>query len=160
MKSNTQPRIFIVEDNPMYNELVHSFLQRAGYTNLHSFTGGGQCLEQLYTMPDIVFLDYGLGDMNGFEVLKQIKAFDPDIQVVFLSGQEDMDAALSTLKYGAFDYVVKNDQAFQRITDIMQRLLQVRGLLRKQYRFNRLAKSVLVAALLMATVVLGCISLI
>ncbi len=159
MSTNTYPRIFIVEDNPMYNAMVQSVLQRAGYTNVYSFTSGAACLEQLYTMPDIVFLDYGLEDMTGLQVLKNIKSFDPDIQVVFLSGQEDMEMALSTLKYGAFDYVVKNDEAMERIIALMERLLQVRTVIKKHYRSKRLTQKVVVGALVLASICLACFTL-
>ena len=70
-----------------------------------------------------------------------------------------MEMALSTLKYGAFDYVVKNDEAMERIIALMERLLQVRTVIKKHYRSKRLTQKVVVGALVLASICLACFTL-
>jgi polysaccharide export outer membrane protein len=57
--------------------------------------------------------------------LKKIKRFDPNIFVVMLSGQESMKTAVDSLKYGAFDYIIKGDESFNRITDVITRITEI-----------------------------------
>jgi DNA-binding NtrC family response regulator len=53
------------------------------------------------------------------EVLHQIKAFNPDIQVVMLSSQDVLDVAINSMANKAIDYVVKSETAFHRIQKII-----------------------------------------
>ena len=72
-------------------------------------------MAQLHKKPQVVTLDYTLGDLNGKEVLKKIKQTNPDTQVVIISGQEDIRTAVELLKDGAYDYIVKNEDTNNRI---------------------------------------------
>jgi DNA-binding NtrC family response regulator len=45
--------------------------------------------------------------MSGMEVLEHIKAFDPDIEVIVVTGYSSLDSALRGLRFGVFDYVSK-----------------------------------------------------
>lgn len=52
-------------------------------------------------------MDIGLPDIDGLEVLKKIKEFNPSIQVIMLSGYGDDEKIKKSLSYGAFDYLIK-----------------------------------------------------
>lgn len=121
---NYKPLVFIVEDDDMYREMLDMSLKSNGFEDALSFSSGEACLNSLYRMPDIILLDYNLGGLNGDEVLKQIKSFNPDIQVVFLSAQEEVEIAVNALKYGAFDYVVKNETAFEKVFEIIGKIMK------------------------------------
>jgi DNA-binding NtrC family response regulator len=58
-------------------------------------------------LPDVVVLDLQMPDMNGLNVLPQIKAFDPTIEVILLTGHGSFDAGISGMELGAFDYIIK-----------------------------------------------------
>ncbi|MFM1744416.1 MAG: hypothetical protein RLZZ630_353, partial [Bacteroidota bacterium] len=86
--------------------------------------------------PSIVFLDYNLDSkvrqaMDGIDVLKEIKELDPQIEVVMISGQDKIDVAVNSIKYGAFDYIVKGEGAFLRAEKAIFNI----------YRFHRLQGS-------------------
>lgn len=133
MNSITTSSIFIVEDDRIYGELIKSELERNNFFQLELHNSGEACIDNLYKMPDIVFLDYDLeGEMNGIEVLKTIKAFNPDTQVIMLSGQEQLNVAVNSLKYGAFDYVIKNDSAFRQITSLIKKVNEWNGIIAKK----------------------------
>ena len=53
--------------------------------------------------------------MNGAEVLKKILEFNPNIQVIIISGQENINTAIDLLKKGAYDYIVKDDDTRNRL---------------------------------------------
>ena len=117
-----EPLIFIVEDDAFVNLMISSHLSDLGYSKVEVFGSGEDALANRYKMPGIVICDYHLsGDLDGSEVLKEIKAFNPDIHVIMLSGQEKMDVAVNSLKYGAYDYVVKGDGAIEKVGKLVQK---------------------------------------
>lgn len=57
--------------------------------------------------PDVIILDLDMTDMTGLEVLSQVKATDPSIEVILLTGHGSFNAGLAGMELGAFDYLVK-----------------------------------------------------
>ncbi len=57
--------------------------------------------------PDLVLLDIGLPGMDGIEALSKIKNLCPDILVIMVTAYEDLNTVISSMKLGAYDYVVK-----------------------------------------------------
>jgi DNA-binding NtrC family response regulator len=124
-------KIFLVDDDSFNLMLTQHHLVNLGYTDIKLITSGTECLDTLTERPQIVFLDHNMDDINGFEVLKKIKRFDPNIYVVMLSGQESMETAVDSLKYGAFDYIIKGTESLTRITEVIKRIGIVQDLLEK-----------------------------
>jgi len=115
--------IFLVDDDVLCLNLYSQFLKQLGYTNVHLFDNGNDCLESLDELkPDIIFLDYNMDDLNGIDVLKQIKKFNPSITVLFISGQEDIEVAVNTIQHGALDYIVKSSLSTEKMKAIMERI--------------------------------------
>ncbi len=108
-------RIFIVEDDPLYAELLAYHLSQNAEDQVQRFETGRECLSHLYLNPAVVCLDYSLPDLKGEEVLKKIKLANPEIKVVIISGQEDIQTAISLLKLGATDYIVKDNDTRDRL---------------------------------------------
>ena len=86
-----QPKIFIVEDDKFYANIIRHQLLNDGYEDCTMLYSGYELLDKVHLSPDIIFLDYNMEDMNGVETLRQLKSINPNIQVVFLSGQEDVN---------------------------------------------------------------------
>ena len=78
--------IFIVEDDPMYGEMLEYRLKMNPDYTVFRFTKGKECLANLYRRPAVVTLDYSLPDMNGGEVLRRIKQQQPGIERVGARG--------------------------------------------------------------------------
>ena len=112
MSSN---KIFIVEDDPMYGRVLSYHLSQNPKNQVEIFAKGKDCISNMYKKPDIITLDYSLPDMSGLEVLQKIQESAPDIPVIIISGQEDISTAVELLKAGAYDYIVKNDDAKSRL---------------------------------------------
>ena len=70
-------RIFVVEDDPMYQRMIRYLMELNPDHEVHVFSTGQECLERLSLAPDLISLDYSLPDMTGEAVLRQIKTFDP-----------------------------------------------------------------------------------
>jgi two-component system OmpR family response regulator len=128
MKLKAQP-IFLVEDNEVYLKTLETKLKEQinHNTEIRSFTSGEDCLKNMNMKPKIVVLDYFLDGsspnaMNGLDVLKKIKKMDPDTMVLMLSNQDNIQVATDTMKYGAFDYVSKNENAFLRVENAIKNI--------------------------------------
>ncbi len=131
MERRFKSKIFLVDDNPFGLRLYQQQLMNLGYQDVSIFTDGYSCLDKLAERPEVVFLDHNMDGIDGFEVLKKIKRVNPNIYVVMVSGQENMETALDALKYGAFDYIIKGDNDQSRMADVLLRIDQVSQLLRK-----------------------------
>jgi CheY-like chemotaxis protein len=87
--------------------VLSNILKKGGY-EVVAAEDGKQALEMLESeRPDMAFLDLHLPDMDGTEVLREMKKIRKDIPVVMCSGFGDVDFAVRTMKYGALDYVSK-----------------------------------------------------
>ena len=115
-------KIFVVEDDPFYGELLEYILNRDPEIEVELMTSGAECLENMYKHPDVVTLDYGLSDMNGLEVMGRIKAANPQVEIIVVSGQQDVATAVNILRNGAYDYLVKDEEAKDRIWNSVQKI--------------------------------------
>lgn len=141
-----QPLIFIVEDDPIYCELLRNELEVHGFEQIDVFSTGQAAVEQLYRMPNIILLDYHLeGDSNGLDVLQLIKVFNPDIQILMMSAQDNIEVAVNSMKYGAYDYVIKNDSAMPRMMHLLGRIMRWNSMLAKNRQSRKIKKTLTIA---------------
>ena len=117
-----QPLIYLVDDDTVFLTLIQSELSSMGEVKTRTFASGESCLKEMHKNPCMVVLDYELSGedpdvMNGVEVLKKIKETNPETEVVMISGWDDVTIAVASMKFGAYDYVVKNDSAMININN-------------------------------------------
>ena len=136
MQNNKNPLIYVVEDNHVYNKLVVSFLKTNKFTNVESFYSGEDAVAAMEKQPKIVIQDYLLEGMNGIEVLKKAKKLVPDVEFIFLSGQDSIDIAINTMKYGAYDYIVKDQMALKKMVNKINKILSVTQLEKSNKRYK------------------------
>jgi DNA-binding NtrC family response regulator len=115
-------KIFIVEDDLWYSEVLEYLLKLNPDCEVEKFSSGAEFLKNLHRRPSLVTLDYSLGDYTGDELLKKIHNFDPRIPVIMVSGQEDITTALELLRAGAADYIVKNTEAKDRLWNALRNI--------------------------------------
>ena len=83
--------------------------------------GGKEALEVLRDRPiDVVTLDLRMPGMTGNEVMEHIKRFDPDIEIIVVTGYASLDSAIRGLRHRVFDYVTKPFDVPQ-ISDLVER---------------------------------------
>lgn len=122
--------LFLVDDEPIQNEMLKDFLKERFLYNIKVFETGEDALQNLHLHPEIIILDFHLSSnnrnaKNGVEVLRLIKDQSPDTQVVMLSGQDKIEVAVESVKFGAFDYVVKGETAFSRIENVINNISEM-----------------------------------
>lgn len=87
--------------------MVSDFLQKDGYTNIHTASHTAEALSQFRSWaPDFAVLDVMLPDGNGFSLFEQIRMFT-DIPVLFLTARGEDEDRIRGLGLGADDYLVK-----------------------------------------------------
>ena len=124
-------KIFLVDDDPFCLSLYEQHLVNLGHSDVTTFDNGTDCLNSLTDTPDIIFLDHNMDVLTGFELLKKIKRFNPNLYVVMISGQDNMKTAVDALKYGAFDYIIKGDREEEKIEDVLKRITEIQHELKK-----------------------------
>jgi DNA-binding NarL/FixJ family response regulator len=124
--NNKKPTVFIVDDEPLLSEMLADYLkeQYADF-NIESFPTGEACLKSLHKQPDAVVLDYYLNSKekdaaNGIDILKEIKKQNKALPVIMLSSQESYGTAAQTIMYGAVHYVIKSQDAFEEIFQLIK----------------------------------------
>ncbi|MEM8897397.1 MAG: sigma-54 dependent transcriptional regulator, partial [Bacteroidota bacterium] len=120
--------VFVVEDDEWYRELLAYNLELNPDYQITKFETGTDCIQALNQRPDIITLDYRLPDMEGSEVLKRIKEFDPEIEVIIISEQENIETAVELLKMGAYDYLVKAQDIRDRLLNVVNNIRKNRSL--------------------------------
>jgi DNA-binding NtrC family response regulator len=121
-KNNQTLRIFMVEDDAVYSRMLKYILELNPDHEIFEFKTGKDCINNLHQKPDVITLDYSLTDMTGAEVLKKVKNFDPDINVIILSGQTDISTAVNLLKEGAYDYITKDNDTKTRLLNTINNI--------------------------------------
>ena len=124
MATETNRSIFLVDDEPIQNEMLKDYLSERFLYDIKTFDNGEDALKNMGENPYIVVLDYHLSAhnpkaKNGVEILKTLKESYPETQVIMLSGQDQLEVAIDSMKYGAYDYVVKGETAFSRMENII-----------------------------------------
>lgn len=105
-KTRKNHYVMIVEDDPMTRRMVsHAF--NTEYAVVTAANAHDAIANYLIYAPDIVFLDIGLPDASGFEVLKDIVATDLDAYVVMFSGNSYLDNVMAALSAGAAGFIAK-----------------------------------------------------
>ncbi|MCF8131054.1 MAG: response regulator [Deltaproteobacteria bacterium] len=100
--------ILIVDDEPDILKTLENALLFEGY-RITCANGGKAALEIFKQKPfDLVITDMRMPDMDGIQVIEQIKAIDPDVEIIVLTGYGTLDNAVSAFRdKGAFDYLTK-----------------------------------------------------
>ena len=124
-------KIFIVEDDPWYGEMLKYYLTLNDEYDVTLFDNGKDCLNHLHLKPDVVSIDFNLPDIGGADLLNSIKNTDPNIAVLVISGQEDIGVALSLLKKGAYEYLMKDDNTKELLWNSILRIRENTALKQK-----------------------------
>lgn len=102
----SKPNILVVDDEMGPRESLKMILNP--YYNVLVADRGAQAIEMLKQHPvDLVTLDLKMPGLTGINVLEKVKAHDPDIEAIIITGYGSLDTAIEGLRLGAFDYISK-----------------------------------------------------
>ncbi len=99
-------RILIVDDEEIVHLTLKRLLEPEGYA-IDSAYGGKEALDRLATGYDLLILDIRMPDIDGIDVLREVRRREIDIEVVILTGFATIESATQAMNYGARSYIMK-----------------------------------------------------
>ncbi|MGD8471463.1 MAG: hybrid sensor histidine kinase/response regulator [Desulfobacteraceae bacterium] len=102
-----EKKILLVDDEKDIREILHLSLADMGYQVLEAEDGNKALRIFQKAQPAIVMTDIKMPNMDGIELLQQIKRENPETEVIMITGHGDMDLAIKSLKYEATDFITK-----------------------------------------------------
>ncbi|MBU1869279.1 MAG: response regulator, partial [Candidatus Omnitrophica bacterium] len=100
-------RVLVVDDERDVVDALERGLGRRGYEVEVAFTGTEAVLKVKKSKFDVVLLDVVLPELDGVQVLEQVKKIDPEIEAIMITGHASIETAINSMKNGAYDYVEK-----------------------------------------------------
>lgn len=128
MYVNRNLKITVVEDNKAMSEMIRDYLSsKFPSSEITVYNTGEDALSGMLTEQDVIVLDYHLDSenakaLNGIQILMKIRD-RYKTPVIFLSSQDRADISANTIKYGAYDYIVKNEAAFSRLEIVISNII-------------------------------------
>jgi RNA polymerase sigma factor (sigma-70 family) len=115
-------RVLIVDDHAILRDGIRSLLEiQPEIRVVGEAANGREALEKArLLLPDVVLMDVAMPEMNGLEATRQIKALNPQIQILILTQHDDREYVEPLLQAGASGYVLKRSGGREVITAIRQ----------------------------------------
>lgn len=99
--------ILVVDDDANTRDIFEQKLEHSGYS-VETAESAEDALGKVKKVdPQVIITDLRMPGMNGLQLLEKVKGTMPDVDVIVVTGHEDMTSAVSAMKAGAFDYIVK-----------------------------------------------------
>ncbi len=118
------PAVLIVDDNPRIFRSLNINLQDSGYEVFWA-KNGAEALENAKAhTPSVILLDLSLGEENGLRVLEKLRAAHPGIPVIMITGYGTFEAAVQSIKIGAYDFLPK-PLDFDRLLSIIEKAIEI-----------------------------------
>lgn len=119
MSEATQPRILVVDDDTDGLEVLEMRLTHAGY-DVETADSAEKALSRVKAFdPGMIVTDVRMSGMTGLELLEKVRGAMDGVEVVVMTAHDDMETAVSAMKGGAFDFLVKpvDPKAVQALAD-------------------------------------------
>ena len=127
--SESRIKVLVAEDEVHLGQILSNFLTGRGYA-VQTVTDGRAALEALRAEAyDVALLDIVMPELDGLEVLKQVRADADPPEVIIITGNGTIETAISAMKLGAYDYMAKP-----------YRMAEIDVLVRRAWEKRRLAR--------------------
>jgi DNA-binding NtrC family response regulator len=134
MTKNTRPLLLVVDDELPVLRVIDRIAGKAGY-DVVTCADGAEAMRELMRRPaDLAMVDLRMPDVNGLDLLRQIRSTVPGCEVILMTGHAAVDSAVEAIKLGAREYLTKPfdyDRVRQLLVDIrveLERRAQVTAL--------------------------------
>lgn len=134
MTENPMKRVFVIEDHPTMRQMLATLVGRTpGLEMCGEAESGEKALQEIPgSSPDILLVDVSLPGMNGIELARHIRADQPELPILFISGHDESVYAEQALQVGAQGYTMKGDPTaiIKALQDVLEGKLCFRSDLR------------------------------
>ncbi|MBK7857897.1 MAG: sigma-54-dependent Fis family transcriptional regulator [Archangiaceae bacterium] len=138
MSSPPSPRLLIVDDEPEMARVLADALVDRGFSV--DVAPSARAALELFgkRVFELVLTDLRMEHLDGFDLLKQVKALDPDVPVLVMTAFGAIDSAITAMKLGAYHYITK-PLRLDEVTTLVDRALDERRLRSRSRAFQRIA---------------------
>jgi DNA-binding NtrC family response regulator len=137
-------RILIVDDDEAIRELLKDFFQGLGY-EMATAVNGSEALTMISQQDfDCILSDYVMPDMNGLELLEQLRKQKKNIPFLMITGYPTIETAVEVMKRGAYDYITKPLQ-MEDVRIKVERALHTKSLEKSLKKLSGIAWAMLIS---------------
>lgn len=117
--------ILIIDDDPVVHNLLSDALKKEGYEVFISREGSSYSDRITKDKPDLILLDIIMPDLNGFQILEEIKnkSSAPGIPIIILSSFFEKDSVKKAMDLGAEDYWLKSDFTISQLVEKIKKII-------------------------------------
>jgi DNA-binding NtrC family response regulator len=116
--SATRPRLIVVDDEVPVLRVIERLAGKVGFA-VETYTSSNDAIRDLMRrQADLAMVDLRMPDVNGLELLRQIKATVPGCEVILMTGFAAVDSAIEAIKFGAREYLTKPFD-FERLRQVL-----------------------------------------
>jgi response regulator of citrate/malate metabolism len=144
-KMDAKNTVLIVEDSPAIGMLLKSYLEKLGYSSIHTCATGQSALTTFseligQNLPPIVLLDYMLPDMDARSILTQMLELKPDVRVILETATDKEDDGIKDLiRLGVYQYLEKPIR-FESLKDVVETIEKEQSFFMKESEQVKLLK--------------------
>lgn len=128
-------KVLVVDDEAIIRKDFCSFLSLNGFKAYEASGGNAAIAEFGRVRPTLVLLDLNMPDINGIEVLVEMRKKDPDVPIIIVTAYGDIPSAVNAIKQGAYDFLSKPVD-FEKLLLILNRAVEKATLSRKVEELN------------------------
>ncbi len=122
---NSKRKLFVIEDNRTEGMLFRLALGSIPNLEIKHFATGRDLLNNLKHKPDIILVDLMLPDISGFDLIREVRTYHPEIRIVVASAQRDIDLIAKIQEQGVYNYLIKSESCLSYLQDVIRDLLIV-----------------------------------
>ncbi len=100
-------KLLVVDDDPLVRRSLAEMLRIEGYQVAEASTGAEALRVSSQVQPQLVVTDFNMPEVDGLQLLRELKARKPDLPVILVTGYGTVEQAVEAMKAGAYDYVSK-----------------------------------------------------
>lgn len=116
-------KVFLIEDNQTEGMLLKLALSSNPDLDIEHFTNAKDMFEKINEKPSIALVDINLPDINGLELIQKLKVQLPEIKIIIISAQRDVDMIAQIQEEGVYNYLVKSEGVLAYLKKVIADLL-------------------------------------
>src|SRR3989441_5149135 len=114
----TRPLLMVVDDEPPVLKVIERLAGKAGFDGVTCGSGSEAMRAMLRKPADLAMLDLRMPDVNGLDLLRQIRSTVPSCEVILMTAHAAVDSAVEAIKRGAREYLTKPFD-FDRLREVL-----------------------------------------
>ncbi len=122
---NSKRNVFVIEDNKTEGMLLKLCLGSIKNLKIYNFASAKDLFDNLHENPSIIIADLMLPDITGYKLIETLKEKVPEVPIIVISAQKDINLIGKIQELGIYNYVVKGEACIEYLQKIVEDLLLI-----------------------------------